>query len=62
MPASAWLLEGGPVKIKINTHKPNTTLWIVCAVLFVVGLLPLTFADLALVGSAGLLLLGTTII
>ena len=50
------------MKIKINTHKPNTTLWVVCAVLFVVGLLPLTFADLALVGSAGLLLLGTTII
>ena len=50
------------MKIKINTHKPTTMLWVVCAVLFVVGLLPLTYADLALVGSAGLLLLGTSII
>ncbi len=50
------------MKIKITTHKPTTMLWVICAVLFVVGLLPLTFADLALVGSAGLLLLGTSII
>lgn len=50
------------MKIKITTHKPRTSLWVVCAVLFVVGLLPLTYADLALVGSAGLLLLGTSII
>jgi hypothetical protein len=50
------------VKLKITTHKPTTALWVVCAGLFVVGLLPLTYADLALVGSAGLLLVGTTLI
>jgi hypothetical protein len=50
------------MKIKITTHKPKTPLWVLCAVLFVVGILPLAYADLALVGSAGLLLLGTSII
>ena len=50
------------MKIKINTHKPNTAFWVLCAVLFVVGLLPLPYADLALVGSAGIMLVVTSIV
>ena len=50
------------MKIKINTHKPNQLLWFACLLLFVIGLLPVMYADLGLVVSAALLLLGTTLI
>ncbi len=50
------------MKIRITTHKPNQMLWLVCLLLFVIGLLPVMYADLALVVSAALLLLGTTLI
>ncbi len=50
------------MKIQITTHKPNTLLWLVALLFFVWGLFPLMYADLALVVSAALLLLGTTLI
>jgi hypothetical protein len=56
--------KGGKVKIKISTHKPNSMLWLIALLLFIYALLPLAlpYQFVALLLSAGLLLLGTTII
>ncbi len=53
--------------MKIKTHKPNPTLWLIAFLLFVYALvspfLPLpSFSSAATLLSAGLLLIGTTII
>ncbi len=50
------------MKIRVSTHKPNVTLWLISLILFVWGILSLPYAGLALIVSAALLLLGTTII
>ena len=50
------------MKIEISTHKPNMLLWLIALLLFIWGLFPLPYVDLALVVSAGLLLAGTTLI
>ncbi|HEX7587551.1 MAG TPA: hypothetical protein VF478_04480 [Anaerolineae bacterium] len=49
-------------KISINTHKPNTVLWLVALLFFVWGLFPVDYHDLGFVVSAVLLLAGTTLI
>lgn len=53
--------------MKIKTHKPNPTLWLIAFLLFVYALVApfLPFPSLssaATVFSAGLLLIGTTVI
>lgn len=52
------------MKIKVSTHKPNSMLWFIALLLFIYALLPLAlpFQYAAMPASAGLLLLGTTII
>ncbi len=52
--------------MKIKTHKPNSVIWIIALVLFLYALagsfaLPLPYSNLALIVSAALLLLGTTV-
>ncbi len=48
--------------MKLSLHKPDRTLWIISFVLFVWGILPLPLSGIALILSAALLLLGTTLI
>lgn len=50
------------MKLRLNTHKPNPTLWIVALVLFLYGLLQLPYGSVMIMLSAFLLLLGTTIL
>jgi hypothetical protein len=50
------------MKIKLSTHKPNRSLWLVALVLFVYGLTGLPYGGIALIVSAALLLLGTTVL
>ena len=50
------------MKIKLSTHKPNRTLWIVSLALFVYGITGLPYSDVALIVSSALLLLGTTVL
>ncbi len=50
------------MRARISTHSPNPALWIVALILFIYGILPLPYASLALIVSALLLLLATTIL
>jgi len=50
------------MKIRINTHRPNPALWLVALVLFIYGIVGLPYGGIALILSAALLLLGTTVI
>lgn len=50
------------MKLSVNTHKPDSTLWLVAMILFIWGVLPLPLSAIALILSAALLLLGTTLI
>lgn len=55
------------MKIRVSTHKPKPGLWLIAFVLFLYGLLGgfvfiLPFASFAILASAALLLLGTTLI
>ena len=52
------------MKIKISTHKPNSVLWLIALLLFIYAILPLPlpYSNVAMPISAGLLLIGTTII
>jgi len=52
--------------MKVKTHKPNSVVWIIALVLFIYALiapfLPLpSYSFLAMLVSAALLLLGTTV-
>jgi hypothetical protein len=44
--------------MRLHLHAPNRTLWIIAAVLFIVGL----FWGVAMILSAALLLLGTSVL
>ncbi|MBI5652913.1 MAG: hypothetical protein HZC40_21065 [Chloroflexi bacterium] len=53
--------------MKIKTHKPNATLWLIAFLLFVYALaayfLPmLPYSGFAVILSAALLLIGTTVV
>ncbi len=48
--------------MRLHLHAPNRTLWMISFVLFIWGLLPLPLSGVALILSAALLLLGTTLI
>ena len=52
------------MKLRVSTHKPHPMLWLVALVLFIYALLPfgLPYSSVAMIVSALLLLLGTTII
>jgi hypothetical protein len=50
------------MRARISTHSPSPTLWIVALILFIYGVLPLPYSTLALIVSALLLLLATTIL
>lgn len=50
------------MRYRIATHRPDATLWLISLILFIYGLLPLPYSFLALIVSAGLLLLATTIL
>ncbi|MBI3741263.1 MAG: hypothetical protein HY257_05850 [Chloroflexi bacterium] len=50
------------MRMHISTHRPNRTLWIVALILFVWGVLPLPYAGLAIILSAALLLLATSLL
>ncbi len=50
------------MNIRVSTHKPDNKLWLVALILFIWGLLPLPLSGIALILSAALLLLGTTLI
>ncbi len=50
------------MRFHISTHKPNPTLWLVALILFIYAFLPLPYSSVAMIISALLLLLGTTII
>jgi len=54
--------NGEDVKIRLNTHKPSTTFWIVALVLFLYGVVGLPYGFFALAISSALLLLGTTVL
>jgi hypothetical protein len=34
------IFEGGAVKFRITTHKPNATLWLIALLLFIYALVP----------------------
>ncbi|MEW5720213.1 MAG: hypothetical protein AB1817_16425 [Chloroflexota bacterium] len=55
--------QGGTMKVK--THKPNSVIWIIAFLLFLYGLVaffvPLPYSGIAVLISAALLLLGTTV-
>ncbi|MBI5303808.1 MAG: hypothetical protein HY868_16855 [Chloroflexi bacterium] len=52
--------------MKVKTHKPNSVLWLIAFLLFVYSLasffLPLPYSGPAMILSAALLLIGTTVI
>ncbi len=50
------------MRARIRTHSPSPTLWIIALILFIYGILPLPYSTLALIVSALLLLLATTIL
>ncbi len=50
------------MRMRIRTHNPSPTLWIIALILFIWGILPLPYSFLALIISALLLLLATTIL
>jgi hypothetical protein len=58
--------ESQGAKMKIKTHKPNTTLWLIAFLLFIYSLatifMPLPRTGYEMVLSAALLLIGTTIV
>jgi hypothetical protein len=51
--------------MKVKTHRPNSAVWIIAFLLFLYGLVaffvPLPYSGLAVLVSAALLLLGTTV-
>ncbi len=56
------LREEVTMRTRIATHSPSPTLWIIALILFIYGILPLPYSGLALIVSALLLLLATTIL
>ena len=50
------------MRMRVRTHNPSPTIWTIALILFIYGLLPLPYAGFAIIVSALLLLLGTTLI
>ncbi len=50
------------MRARIRTHNPNPTVWLIALVLFIYGILPLPASTVALILSAFLLLIATTIV
>jgi hypothetical protein len=50
------------MRMRIRTHNPRPEMWIVALVLFIYGILPLPYSGLAIIVSALLLLLATTVL
>jgi hypothetical protein len=50
------------MRMRVRTHNPSPTIWIIGLILFIYGVLPLPYSGLAIIVSALLLLIGTTVL